>query len=148
MIGKINPVFGLPARKRIAGQIMRVGQVVGIRQKRPESRPIIGNATRGNAAIVHPVITSRAPDEDCARGFAARVEIGAGDFYGGVGAFRAGICKKGLRQIGRSHSAQSIGEVKGEGVGYLQIGGVIEHAELVGNCGGDFGSPMAGIDTP
>ena len=39
MIGKINPVFGLPARKRIAGQIMRVGQVVGIGQKRPESRP-------------------------------------------------------------------------------------------------------------
>ena len=61
MIGKINPVFGLPARKRIAGQIMRVGQVVGIGQKRPESRPIIGNATGGNAAIIHPVIARARP---------------------------------------------------------------------------------------
>ena len=60
MVSKIDAVFGLPARKCIAGQVMRVGQVVGVGQKRAKSRPIIGNATGGNTAIVYPVIAARA----------------------------------------------------------------------------------------
>ena len=39
MVGKINPVFGLPA-KRIAGQIMR-SREGGQYWQRPESRPLL-----------------------------------------------------------------------------------------------------------
>ena len=49
-----------------------------------------------------------------------------------VSALSGGICEKGCVKLG-GVGAQSIGEVKGEGVGNLQIGGVVEHAELVGN---------------
>ena len=90
-VGEVRAVLGLAARVGVAGEVVRVRQVVDARQHRAEQLAVVDHAADGDAAETDAVIAALPTDEARARAFAARAVIGQRDLERGVDRLRAGV---------------------------------------------------------
>ena len=147
-IGEIRPVFGLAARERIPGGIVRVGQVIHARQHRAEKLAVIDHAAHGDAAETDAVITTFTADEASPRAFAAHPVIGERDFQGRIDRFRARVREKNVVDPRRQDFHERVGQFECCRVPHLEWRRVFHLRNLRADGCRDLLAAMPRIDAP
>ncbi len=98
IVSEIGPVIGHAARECVPLQIVRVRQVIDVRQKRAEGGAVIGQAAHGNTGEAHAVIAAFAADQHAARAFALEALIGERDLERRLDGLGARIAEEHVRE--------------------------------------------------
>ena len=106
-----------------------------------------GGASQGQGAEGCAVVGTLAADELGAQGFAYALEVGAGDFHGGLDGLGAAAGEEGAGEVAGGYLGDLLGEADG-GLGGAAEGhvGELEHL-LVGGVG-DLGAAVANVFEP
>ena len=131
-IGEFRAMRGLPPGERVAGEIMRMADMIDARKMRCERPAVVHHAADRHAAETDAVIAALAADQPRARALAAHAVIGERDLERGIGGLRARIAEEGIVEITGSHGGKSRGKLEHLGM-----------AELEGRCEVKLGGLLA-----
>ena len=147
-VGQLGPVLRQAAGEGVAGQVMRVRQVVHIGQHGAELLAVATDAAHGHAAEADAVVAALPPHQPHALALAARLLVGEGDLQRGVRALAAGIGEEdAVQPLGRD-LGDARRRLEGDGVAELEGRREIHHRRLLLDGLGDLAPAMAGIAAP
>ena len=147
-VGVFGAVFGLAAREGVAGDVMRVGQVIDAADHRAEIHPVARDAADGHAAEIDAVIGALAADEAVLVRLAARLLVGERDLERGLDALRSGVGEEdAVEAVGRE-AGEAVGEFEGERMAHVEVAGVVEFARGLADRLDDLRLVVAGGDAP
>src|SRR4029079_15806500 len=98
---ELSAPCGLTSGERVLLEVMRVLQMIDVRQEIAGRFAVAGNPADGHAAEVHAVIATLAPDQPTPRAFAARAMVRESDLERGVDGLGAGIGEEDIVEIAR-----------------------------------------------
>ena len=148
IVGELDTMLGLAARKGVAGEIMGVADMVDAGEQRAEHLAIGDNAANRNAAEIDAVITALTTDEAEAAALADDTLVGERDLEPGFDRFGAGIGEKDVVDAGRHVGDQARRQLEAFRVAHLESRRVVQLAHLRGNRLDDLLSAVAGVDAP
>jgi hypothetical protein len=148
VFGKLDAVRRLAAREGVAGEVVRVADVVDAGEQRPELLAVAADTAHRHAAEIDPVIAALAADEARARPLPDGALIGERNLERGFDRFRAGIGEKDVVDALRHVGDEARRELEDPGVPHLEGRRIVEFAHLPLDGLDDLRTGVAGVAAP
>jgi len=147
-VGEVRAPLRQAAAEGVLLQVVRVRQVVHIRQQGAELLAVRPDAADRHAAEVDAVVAALASDQPHPLPVAAGTMVGERDLQRGIRALRARVGEEDAVEAGRQHLRQLGGGLEGDRMADLVVGRVVHQAGLPLDRLGDLAPPVPGTDAP
>ena len=147
IVRQLGTMLGQIGREGVAGEIVRVAQMIAARQHR-EGAAIVDQPAHRDAAEADPVIAALASDQAGARSLADRALVGERDLERGIDRLRPRSGEEHPIEAARRDLRQSLGEGEGDRMAHLEGRRIIHGGKLRRDRIGDLRAAVPGIDAP